>query len=262
MNDMELVSLPELAKMVGVPYSSAIRYVKNYPEYFMFSYIDGVKMFSRDQSAVLKRIQELHRTGKKTKAVKAVLEAEIPKNVDITNGNEADQLPATPSQADMMALLIGKVESMADAFNRVADQLERQNSILDALPIASISELPGLSPDTPPAEKTKKPKAKPTKKSKGKAKAKAKPAVPDIDDPAKNPNLPGMEQANDADWKTYDEAVVFDLIKQYAQDGMKSPAIAKRFTQERYLTKTGKQSWNQATVYGIMKRLKERGELG
>lgn len=279
MERVELLSVPQMAKKVGCSYNSVKRYIDRFPEFFMFQFIDGVKQFPADRVVILRRIYELYSKGKRSKEIKGILEVEFAKDVDISHDNHSsttNDIAAPPSE--MLQGFMDRMEKLTNSFDRVADLLEKQQgdntlnetmgAILKVLS-TGVTTLPlkdngGAIEEMLRKEMREREAAADDPIREEVAFGRSTRTIPDIDDPAKNPELPGMPKGSlqdDTGPIPYDEVLIYDLIRNLKMDGMTHRTIAHTLTEDGYLTAKGKTTWHPGSIGNILKKLKERGEL-
>ena len=133
------LSLPEIARLAGLPETTARRYARQYAD-FLPSHSQGrVKKFKPECVRIMQHIKNLYDEGMSQEVVRDVLSKEYSRLVD-TDHQEPPLLPLAhtePTARDLMVELARAMQPGADNLNFILarlDHLEKRMEAIEKLP--------------------------------------------------------------------------------------------------------------------------------
>jgi len=133
------LSLPEIARLAGLPETTARRYARQYAD-FLPSHSQGrVKKFKPECVRIMQHIKNLYDEGMSQEVVRDVLSKEYSRLVD-TDHHEPPLLPQVqgePTVKDLMTELARAMKPGADNLNFILarlDHLEKRMEAIEKLP--------------------------------------------------------------------------------------------------------------------------------
>ena len=129
------LSLPEIARLAGLPETTARRYARQYAD-FLPSHSQGrVKKFKPECVRIMQHIKNLYDEGMSQEVVRDVLGKEYSRIID-TDHQEPPLLPLAhtePTARDLMVELARAMKPGADNLNFILSRLDHIEKRLDEL---------------------------------------------------------------------------------------------------------------------------------
>jgi DNA-binding transcriptional MerR regulator len=129
MVEAEWLTSRNLSKETGIAESTIRRYIDIYGSFFVSRQLGRKTVYAPGAAVVLKRIKELHDTGRGSEEVRAILEQEHTQTLPIVTTNpplqnESDMPALIKEQRDFMARITATAQDIATTLPKIQENIE------------------------------------------------------------------------------------------------------------------------------------------